>query len=213
MTTRSPPKSLILFIGFERATLVALHNALKDAGHDVVEAETIEEAVALLATDLRPSLAVIDAETPDDPCIEFARRLWETALCPFICLSGSSNADAVNTAATAGALAYLVKPLDIPQILPTVEAALQRSQEMKKMELMRSNLERALAAERSTSVAIGIIVERNRVNRQEAFRMLRDHSRSTRRRINDVAEEIVRNVEKTDRARLALLKTQEIIIK
>jgi hypothetical protein len=53
----------------------------------------------------------------------------------------------------------------------------------------------ALQARRETSMAVGILMERRRLGRQAAFEALRSQARSQRRRLQDVAAEIVNAVD------------------
>jgi AmiR/NasT family two-component response regulator len=53
------------------------------------------------------------------------------------------------------------------------------------------NLNAALAAGRETSLAVGVLMARYQTDRNIAFEVLRDHARANRRKINEVAEQIV----------------------
>jgi response regulator NasT len=78
----------------------------------------------------------------------------------------------------------LVKPIDIQQIVPELEAALGRAAEIK-------NLRIALDQKRETSVAIGILMERHHLTSEQAFEQLRNLARSQRRKVVEVAAAIV----------------------
>ena len=88
-----------------------------------------------------------------------------------------------------------LKPVTIAQVAPAIEAALARGQELRKLRETEANLNVALASGREINIAIGIVMERSRVDRQGAFDILRIHARSQRRKISDVAEEFVKAAE------------------
>jgi response regulator NasT len=46
-------------------------------------------------------------------------------------------------------------------------------------------------AGRETSLAVGLLMTRFQTDRNTAFEVLRDHARSSRRKVNEVAEQLV----------------------
>jgi len=94
-----------------------------------------------------------------------------------------------------GGLGYLVKPVDTPQLVPAIQAALARAVELRALEAQKAQMEQALAGSRVASVAIGILMERRGLDRVAAFSLLRDRARSHRRKLDDVSEELVRALE------------------
>ena len=60
-------------------------------------------------------------------------------------------------------------------------------------------LGQALQERRETSIAIGIIMERRRLDRRQAFETLRGQARSQRRRLHDVAADIVNALDALNR--------------
>ncbi len=63
--------------------------------------------------------------------MDVARYLAANTSTGFMFLSAFGDADIVEEATRMGALGYLVKPLDVRQIVPAVRAALGRWEEMK----------------------------------------------------------------------------------
>ena len=110
---------------------------------------------------------------------------------PFIFLTAYSEDEVVKQAVEQGALGYLVKPLDIPQLVPAIEAALARSTDIGKLRKTGQQLQTALNENREVSMAVGLLMERRLLNRQQAFEALRSSARSRRRKIAEVAEELL----------------------
>lgn len=183
-------KPQILIADDDRLVLVTLAKGLRQAGYDVHEASTGEEAVEI-CRELRPDLAILDIQMPGINGIEAARRLQEEYNTPFMIFSAYGEEEQVNQAVENGALGYLIKPLDVGQIIPAVEAALKRAKEIKKLQETETHLTTALSANRTTSIAVGIIMERYRLSSDDAFEMLRKHARSHRRKLAEVSEELV----------------------
>jgi response regulator NasT len=188
-------KARLLLVDDDRLVLSTLSSGLLDAGYDISTAESAEEAEMLLASGRRPDLAIVDIRMSGQDGLYLARRLRELDHIPFVMLSAYSEQRMIDQASRHGALGYLVKPLDTPQLLPAIEAALSRANELQSLRETRSQLQAALDAERDISIAIGITMAQQGLARQEAFEQLRKTARSQRRKLGEVATEIIRNVQ------------------
>ena len=171
---------------------------LRQAGYEVLEASDGEEAVRI-ASGEHPALAVLDLRMPRLSGLEAAARLRKNTEVPFIVLSAYDDEQAVREASDAGALGYLVKPIDVRQMLPTIEAALDRAAEIRALRESRTQLNTALEQGRETSVAIGILMARHDLPEREAFELLRAYARRKRRKLADVAAELVRSTDGLNR--------------
>jgi len=185
----------ILVVDDDRLVLASLARGLRGAGYRVSEAGSGKEALSVVEQD-PPDLALLDVRMPGMDGIELGRLLSERTGAPFLYLSAYGQADVVQQAVAHGALGYLVKPLDIGQILPSVEAALARAAELGKLRLSEAQLNTALAGSRETSIAVGLLMERKRLDREQAFEVLRAHARSERRTVVEAARDLVASVEK-----------------
>lgn len=193
-TPHPPRPTRILAVDDDRVMLDALARGLRKAGYEVLEATSGEQALQM-AIDQRPDLAILDMRMPGMSGLELARELREQAPVPILFASVHGDEAIVRSAADIGALGYLVKPIEASQIVPTVEAALARARDIRRLEESEVQLTQALAKSRETSIVVGILVERYRVGRQEAFEMLREHARGQRRKVADVADELLRAAE------------------
>jgi len=185
---------LILLVDDERVILVTLSHGLRRAGYRVMEATGGEEALGLVQQE-QPDLAVLDVRMPNMTGVELAQRLRDEYGVPFMFLSAYGDTDLVKLAAEHGALGYLVKPVDIPQIVPGIEAALARARDIRKLKHTEAQLNQALAGSREVSMAIGLLMERYRTDRVQALEALRRHARTQRRKIKEVAIELLVSAE------------------
>jgi AmiR/NasT family two-component response regulator len=185
----------ILVVDDDRLVLASISRGLKQAGYRVSEASNGEDAVNAAEKSL-PDLALLDVRMPVMNGIELGRLLREHAGVPFMYLSAYGQADIVTQAAEQGALGYLVKPLEIAQILPAVETALSRAAEIRKLRDTEGQLTTALAGSREVSMAVGLLMERHHLGRDEAFEALRSRARAGRRALPDVAREVLDSSEK-----------------
>lgn len=187
----APTKARLLLVDDDRLVLSTLANGLLKAGYDVKTAESAEEAEMLLASGEDPDLAILDIRMSGQNGLHLARRLQELDHIPFMMLSAYSDQAMIDQASQFGALGYMVKPLDIPQLIPGIEAALSRANELQSLRETRLQLQAALNAERDISVAIGITMVQQRLDRHTAFELLRKIARSQRRKLGALAAEII----------------------
>lgn len=187
----------ILLVEDDRLVLHTLARGLRDAGYRILEADSGEEAMQL-CSDNQTNLALLDMRLPGISGADFARWLKATLGVPFLFLSAYNDSETVLAAAELGALGYLVKPLDIPQILPAVRTALQRAEEIRKLQEAEINLSAALKSSRNIGMALGLLMQRFGTGADETFEALRAYCRSNRRRMNDVAEQVVEHRQEID---------------
>jgi response regulator NasT len=204
-----PPSPELLVVDDDRLVLATLGRGLRDAGYRVLEADSGEQALAL-AAEHQPALALIDQQLPGMCGLEIARRLTETASVPFIFVTACAEPLVVEDALRQGALAYLVKPLDLPQVLPMVRTALERAHDLRGLRTQAQQLNDALRKGREVSTAVGLVMGRLSLTQDEALERLRHHARSERMRLEEVARVLIAAQEDTGLVyrRLAIAKPQ-----
>jgi response regulator NasT len=116
-------KGRILVVDDDRLVLATLAHGLASAGFEVIDADNGDDAI-LLARQHRPDLALLDIRMEGLSGFDVAAYLRESLHTPFMFLSAFADDATVAHVKALGAVAYLVKPLDIAQIVPAVDAAL-----------------------------------------------------------------------------------------
>lgn len=196
MNTNSSPQSPhILLVDDDRLVLATLTRGLCNAGYHVCSAESVDDAESTLASGQRPDLIILDVRMPDRPGLELAERLRALDNIPFMLLTACGDQEIVEQAKHYGALGYLIKPIDTRQLIPAIEAALAQAEELRALRQNRHQLEAALNAERDISIAIGITMVSDRLNRRDAFEKLRKTARSRRQKLAVLAAELVSTYE------------------
>ncbi|WP_237716023.1 response regulator, partial [Rubrivivax gelatinosus] len=109
----------------DRLVLAAVTHGLAQAGYEVVDADNGDEAI-LKARQLRPEIALLDIRMEGKSGFDVAEYLRDVARIPFMFLSAFADEATIAKVHELGAVAYLIKPLDIDQILPTVDEAFAR---------------------------------------------------------------------------------------
>ncbi|MDD5250006.1 MAG: response regulator [Rhodocyclaceae bacterium] len=196
MTSANAEPKRLLLLDDDRLVLATLGEGLRQAGYRVATASSVEEAEDVLAGG-GIDLAILDVRMPGLSGIDLAWRLHDADNeVPFIFLTAYSDEELVEQASEAGAMGYVVKPADPDRLVPAIEAAFARAGDVKKLRDTGRQLQTALDADRDVSLAIGIMMERRRLGRQDAFEILRVQARTERRKLIDLAREVVLAVEK-----------------
>lgn len=113
-------KGRILVVDDDRLVLATVSHGLAQAGYEVIDADNGDEAI-LLAREHRPELALLDIRMEGKTGFDVAEYLRDVAGVPFMFLSAFADEPTRAKVEALGAKAYLVKPLDIGQIVPTVD--------------------------------------------------------------------------------------------
>ena len=190
MTTSPIAKRLILLVDDDALLLQFLAEVLGHAGYDTVSAGSAAEAIRQIEA-REPDLALLDITMPGMSGLDLARHLREHTSVPFMFLSATGDAETGKQAANYGAVGFVVKPVDAGRLMPAFEAGLARADEIRQLRRTEANLNAALAAGRETSLAVGLLMGRFQADRNTAFEVLRDHARSSRRKINEVADQLL----------------------
>ncbi|CAM5452606.1 ANTAR domain-containing response regulator [Thauera mechernichensis] len=188
----------VLIVDDDRVIVNLLAEGLRDFGYAVSTAVSGEEALERVK-DQSFDLGVLDMRMPGMCGIELARSLGAGGGPPFVFLSAFGDESVVREAAEAGAMGYLIKPVDIPQLVPFIEASMARAREIADLRATAGHLEKALSVEQQTRTAVGILMVKKGLDRKEAFDFLRLRARSQRRRVGDLAEELISSVEGVSR--------------
>jgi len=179
---------LILVVDDDRLVLATLVAGLKQAGFEVIEADNGDDAI-LLARKYKPKLAILDMRMQGKSGMDVARYLAANTSTGFMFLSAFGDADIVEEATRMGALGYLVKPLDVRQIVPAVRAALARWEELRSTPAIAP--ESSGTPGRDEYIALGILMERLRIDHDRALDSLRAQARAEGTTVAQLAANMV----------------------
>jgi response regulator NasT len=186
--------SRILLIDRDEAYSRRLVEALSLSGHECTVGHSVDETLAAVRRS-PVDLALIDPGAFGGLGLALARQLRDALAIPFICLAESGSHVEAAGAAGLGALAFLVRPPEPAACVPAVTVALGiakgQAAERQRAQAAIASLERALAESRAIGFAVGLLMERLRVDRTQAFEALRDEARLRRQRIAEVAETLL----------------------
>jgi response regulator NasT len=170
---------------------MGLRAMLEEAGYRVVgEASDGRRAVELVQR-LRPDLVFLDVKMPQMDGLAAAASIQELCPTPVVLLTAYSERELVKQAQQAGVLAYLVKPIKEEDLVPAIEVALARFADLVRREERIGALEEQLATRKLVERAKGVLMQREGISEEEAFRRLQMEARRTRRTMREVAQQIL----------------------
>ena len=185
----------ILIAEDETIIRLDLRDLLERAGFEIcAEARDGIEAVEL-ARETEPDLAVLDVKMPRLDGIEAARRILDERSIPIVMLTAFDQQELVSRAVEAGVFGYLVKPFRESDLLPAIETARARHEELAALREEAESLAEALAARKAIERAKGLLMEREGLSEQDAFARLRKASQVSGRPLKVVAEALIATLE------------------
>ena len=168
-----------------------LKEMLEEEGYEVAgEAADGAKAVELAASQ-RPDLAILDIKMPVLDGISAAERIAAGQICPVVILTAFSQRDLVERARDAGAMAYLVKPFTKADLVPAIEIAVSRFQEMAALGTEIGNLRERLEVRKLLDRAKGKLQADHGMSEPQAFRWIQKTSMDQRVTMRAVAEAVL----------------------
>lgn len=115
----------VLLVDDDPVVLDIISTGLTRAGYQV---DACSEAAGALERyfDTTPDVAVLDVGLPDMSGTDLARELLRAEYRPILILSNHNDLEIVEQAVTSGVVGYLVKPLSVEQLIPSLETSLSR---------------------------------------------------------------------------------------
>ncbi|EPD32212.1 hypothetical protein HMPREF9306_01780 [Propionimicrobium lymphophilum ACS-093-V-SCH5] len=164
---------------------------LEEQGYEVVGQAADGEKAVEMARELRPDLVVMDVKMPKMDGITAAENITDERIAPVVMLTAFSQRELIQKAKTAGAMAYVVKPFDASDVVPAIEIAMARFQEMQALDDEVASLEERLESRKIIDQAKGILQEALGMTEPEAFRFIQKTAMDLRRSMREVASGVI----------------------
>ncbi|MCU1592981.1 MAG: response regulator receiver and domain protein [Frankiales bacterium] len=168
-----------------------LKEMLEEEGFVVVGEAGDGETAVRMAGELKPDLVILDVKMPVLDGISAAEQIVRARVAPVVILTAFSQRDLVERAREAGAMAYLVKPFQKKDLLPTIEMAVSRFAEIVALEGEVADLTGRLEARKLVDRAKGVLQTQHGLTEPEAFRWIQRASMDQRRSMRTVAQDVV----------------------
>ncbi len=168
-----------------------LKEMLEEEGYVVTGEAADGETAITLTQSLRPDLVILDVKMPVLDGISAAERIAADHLAPVVILTAFSQRELVERARDAGAMAYLVKPFTKADLVPAIEIAVSRFQEISALESEVGTLRDRLEVRKLLDRAKGLLQAQRGITEAEAFRWIQKTSMDRRVTMRAVSEELL----------------------
>ena len=165
-------------------------STLEEAGFEIVGQGADGEEAISLATELTPDLVVMDIKMPKLDGISAAEKIAELKI-PVVLLTAFSQTDLVSRASEAGAMAYVTKPFKPRDLLPAIQIALARHEELMSLESEIADLSDRLETRKMMDRAKGLLMSKMKLSEPEAFRWIQKASMDRRLSMAQVAKAVI----------------------
>jgi len=187
----SQPSFRVVIAEDEALIRLDLKEMLEEEGYVVAGEAADGETAVSLTESLRPDLVILDVKMPVLDGISAAERIAADHLAPVVILTAFSQRELVERARDAGAMAYLVKPFTKADLIPAIEIAASRFQEITALESEVGTLRDRLEVRKLLDRAKGLLQSERGITEAEAFRWIQKSSMDRRMTMRAVAAELL----------------------
>jgi two-component system, response regulator PdtaR len=172
-----------------------LKEILVTAGYEVVgETGRGDEAVTLVE-EHQPDLAILDVKMPGMDGIRAAREITSRHQTAVLLLTAFSQRDLIEEARDSGVSAYLIKPFQPRDLLPAIADVLAKARQdwaiEEEAQHSSDGAEDKIATRRVVDEAKQVLMDRDDLSEDEAFRFVQRTAMQTRALMRDVAQQVV----------------------
>jgi response regulator NasT len=152
-------------------------------GHEVIAREIEVKDVGAVTARERPDVALVGLGASSQHALDLIDKIVREAACPVIVLLHEPDPAFVKEASKRGVFAHISDD-DVEGWQSSIDIVLRRFAEY-------HDLEGAFGRRAQIERAKGILMERHSIDEALAFEMLREHSRTTNRKLIDLAAAVV----------------------
>jgi len=183
MSYRETEHLRVLIANERKDRLALVAPIVASLGHEVIAREIEVEDVGAVTARERPDVALVGLGESSEHALQLVEKIVHESACPVIALIHTPDPDFVKEASKRGVFAYITDA-DSKDWQSSIDIVLRRFAEY-------HDLEGAFGRRAVTERAKGILMERHSIDEPAAFEMLREHARSTNRKLVDVASAVV----------------------
>ncbi len=175
-----------------------LKESLEAEGYEVIGETGRGDEVIDLVRKLEPDLVILDIKMPGMNGLDAAKVISEEGLAAVILLTAFSQQDLIKEAGNAGVLAYLVKPFQRSDLVPSIELALSRFKEISGLKEEAQMLRESLETRKLIDRAKGLLVDNYGLKESDAYRYLQKKAMGDRTTMRAIAEGILEDTSNFD---------------
>ncbi|HET8563275.1 MAG TPA: ANTAR domain-containing protein [Candidatus Binatia bacterium] len=160
-------------------------------GLEIVGEGTSGQSAPVLALTAEPDVILMAVGLPDLDGIRAARNIMEAKPVPILLLTSHHDAKTIERAKRAGVMGVLIKPLRVEEVVPAIELAISRFQELVSLRQENKNLRTTLEARKTIERAKGLLMKHRGLSEAEAFSLIQKKSMDLRKPMVEIAQAII----------------------
>ncbi|MGC4964226.1 ANTAR domain-containing response regulator [Gordonia sp. DT218] len=164
---------------------------LREEGYEVVGEAPNGQVAVELTESLTPDLVIMDVKMPVRDGIDAASEIAQKKLAAVVMLTAFSQREFIEKARDAGAMAYLVKPFTKADLVPAIEVAVSRYNEVAALEKEVATMGDRLETRKLVERAKGLLMEKQSLSEPEAFKWIQRAAMDRRTTMKAVALVVV----------------------
>lgn len=189
--TSTVPNLKIVVVEDDATIRQFLRESLEKIGHKVIgEASTGTDMVRLVLT-LNPDLVVFDIHLPHMDGIKALAEIYDERIVAAVAITADRDQELVRRAIEEHVLAYLVKPIEAFQLVPAIQVAWARFEEMRKLSNENASLQQNLENRKLIERAKGVLMKRYHWTEDAAFKRLQRGAMNRRMTMRDLAQAVL----------------------
>lgn len=163
----------------------------KHSDYTVVgEASTGTEMVRTVL-EMEPDLIVFDIHLPHQDGLAALRQIYQERIVAAVAITADRDQELVRRALEEHVLAYLVKPVEPHQLVPALQIAWGRFQELRSLTTENASLRQTLENRKIIEKAKGVLMKKHRWSEAEAFRRIQKAAMNQRLQMVEVARSVL----------------------
>ncbi|MCG7868758.1 MAG: response regulator [Candidatus Thiodiazotropha taylori] len=180
----------LLIVDSNQPSLKAMRCNLETIGYRVYSASNSQDAVRLNNLE-KPNLVILNNRLIGSIGLDLADKLLDSGS-PFIFYQHQQAPDPMQPHETGEVSANLLRQDEqVSNLIACIESLLKQSFESEELKEQQQHYIKAIETGKIVGAVVGILMERHRLNRADAFELLRTRARSQRRSLVELAQEIL----------------------
>ena len=181
----------VLLGHMEDDTLDIIKQALSDLGNDVIAICRTGSCIVAKANEHVPDLIVTGVDMPDFDGVTALIEVSKSKSIPSIVVTPKRSLEMVERALQDHVMAYLIEPIEVEEIKPTVYLVLRRFEQFEELHKEVQDLKETLSQRKTIERAKGVLMRRSDVTEDEAYQKLRRMATDQRVKLIEAANQVL----------------------
>lgn len=189
----------VLVVEDEPIIAFGLKRCLEELEYEVAGIlESGKEAIAFIQVQ-HVDLILMDINLPEMDGITAMEQISKEKSIPIIFITGYSDSELIQRARSQNTYGYLIKPVDVSDLKAAIDVALCRFGEYQKIQTQLVKAKNDLVTRKLIERAKGLLMDSFGMSEAKAMRYLQEKSRSTNRKMEDIAKRLIETAEKMNK--------------